>query len=107
MRILITKPEPQEKQGGMTFALEQVISYLKKNDNLRISCLVYTARNKYMMHTVCRNSTITTFSTVKDAIDFYKPSLVIGVGWHTWSEQAIRIAKRNQCKTIFWEYHPF
>ncbi len=104
MRILITKPEPQERQGGMTFALEQVISYLKKNDNLRISCLEYTARNKYMMRTVCRNSTITSFSTIQDAIDFCKPALVIGVGWHTWSEQAIRIAKRNQCKTIFWSH---
>jgi len=104
MRILFTKPEPSGKQGGMTVALGQVIAYLQKNDNLQISCLEYTAPNKYMMHTVSRTSTITTFSTIQDAIIFSNPDLVIGVGWHTWSEKAIRVAKGKQCKTIFWSH---
>ena len=104
MRILFTKPEPSGKQGGMTVALGQVIAYLQKNDNLQISCLEYTAPNKYMMHTVSRTSTITTFSTIQDAIKFSNPDLMIGVGWHTWSEKAIRVAKGKQCKTIFWSH---
>ena len=102
MRILITKPEPPRKQGGMTFALERVISCLDKNDTLRISYLEYAESNEYRIHTASIPSTTTTFSTIQEAIKFNNPELVIGVGWHTWSEQVTRIAKRNQCKTIFW-----
>ena len=104
MRILITKPEPPGKQGGMTFALEQAISYLDKNDKLQISCLEYAESNEYRIHTTSIPSTTTTFSTIQEAIKFNNPELVIGVGWHTWSEQVTRIAKRNQCKTVFWSH---
>lgn len=104
MRILITKPEPPGKQGGMTFALEQVISCLDKNNTLQISYLENTESNEYQIHTVSIPSTTTTFSTIQEAINFNNPELVIGVGWHTWSEQVTRIAKRNKYKTIFWSH---
>ena len=104
MRILITKPEPPGKQGGMTFALEQLISCLHKNDKLQISFLEYAESNEYRIHTVRIHSTTNSFSTIQEAIKFNNPELVIGVGWHTWNEQVTRIAKRNQCKTIFWSH---
>ena len=104
MRILITKPELQGKQGGMTVAIEQVTSRLIKDENLQINYLEYTTRDKYIIYAANSSSTNRTFSTIQDAIRFDKPALVIGVGWHTWSEKVIRIAKGNQCKTIFWSH---
>ena len=48
MRILVTKPEPPEKQGGMTIALERVISYLDNNDKLEIFYLGNTENNFFI-----------------------------------------------------------
>lgn len=104
MHILITKPEPSNKQGGMTIALNQVVEYLRRNDNYQISCLEHADSGQFIIHTLNSTSVVTTFSNIQDAINFSNPALFIGVGWHTWSEKAIRIAKRNRCKTIFWSH---
>ena len=104
MRILITKPESPGKQGGMTVALNQVITYLNKNEKYQISCFEYISNNQYLISRVNSPTGKSSFKSIRDALNFSNPTLVIGVGWHTWSEKAIRVAKQKRCKTIFWSH---
>ncbi len=104
MRILITKPEPSNQEGGLTIALNRVITQLTKINDYEIFCLEINVNNQFTVRPLNRTPKTTIVGSIEEAIDYSAPRVVIGVGWHTWSERVIQIAKHNGCRTIFWSH---
>lgn len=100
MRLLFCDPEASQQRGGLSIALQRVVKALQTS-NFEV-WQVEREPGTWAAH--CPGQPSQQAKRFAEVLDCLQPDLVVGVGWHTWSEEAVRVAHHNGIKTVFWSH---
>jgi glycosyltransferase involved in cell wall biosynthesis len=100
VRLLFCDPEAKQQRGGLSIALQRVAKALQ--DTRFDVWQVERQPGRWAAH--CPGQPTQQAKGFAELLDCLQPDLVVGVGWHTWSEEAVRVAHQSGIQTVFWSH---
>jgi len=101
MDVLVCDPEGNAR-GGLSLALEQLIES-GTTAQLRLWRLQrLEAESGFRL--IKPDQRIEASGSLDALLDWLKPAALVGVGWHTWSEEVVRRAQRRNIPLVFWSH---
>jgi glycosyltransferase involved in cell wall biosynthesis len=99
--VLVCDPEGNAR-GGLSLALEQLVK-AGSTSQLRLWRLQrLDAEEGFRLIDPCQQ--VGACGSLDVLIDGLRPAVLVGVGWHTWSEQVARRAQRLNIPVVFWSH---
>jgi glycosyltransferase involved in cell wall biosynthesis len=100
LRILCCDPEG-ENRGGLSVALELLVQALLKAKDFELWLL---RREPGGYRASCSGHVPQQATNLSMLLSQLNPDVMLGVGWHTWSEIAVRQAARRGLPIVFWSH---
>ena len=100
VRVLCCDPEGSSRRGGLSIALHSLEKSLQSQAvelwllERQPSC--YVAR--------CPGYPTQQAQSLELLLPLLHPDLLFAVGWHTWSEEAVGVARHQGIATVFWSH---
>ena len=99
--MLLCDPEGTAR-GGLSVALEQLIQAASLAE-LRLWRLQRIPSNKGF-RLISPEQKLEASGSLEALLDRLRPAVLVGVGWHTWSELVVRHAQHRDIPVIFWSH---
>lgn len=99
--ILVANPQ-HPSITGLTVSIDQLLQTLSRT--AYTAYCVYKEQDQYFAYDYKTNSITATSRRLRELVSFIRPTIVIGVAWHTWSECLLLHASSLGAKTVLWSH---
>jgi glycosyltransferase involved in cell wall biosynthesis len=100
VRILCCDPEGSSRRGGLSIALQRLVEALQGPP-----VELWQLQHQPGSYTACCLGRPTQQAPSLEALlPRLQPDLLLAVGWHTWSEAAVGVARRQGIPALFWSH---
>lgn len=101
MDVLVCDPEGHAR-GGLSFALE-LLAQAADSAQFRIWRL-QRIDSQSGFRLINPQQLLEATGPLERLLELLNPAVFVGVGWHTWSESAVRSARLKQIPVVFWSH---